>query len=74
MKKEKSRIVYQAEPVRDFRELISRTATKYPDQVAYKYKIRKDKEEPEYGTVRLYYYFTLLSRTDCRECCDVPEN
>ena len=48
MKKEKSRIVYQAEPVRDFRELITRTATKYPDQVAYKYKIRKDKEEPEY--------------------------
>lgn len=44
----KSRIVYEAEKIRDFRELLGRTASKYPDQIAYKYKIRVGKEEPEY--------------------------
>ncbi len=47
MKKEKTRVVYQAEPIRDFRELIARTTQKYPDQIAYKYKVRKTKEEVE---------------------------
>ena len=44
MKKEKRRVVYQAEPIRDFRELIDRTTQKYPDQIAYKYKVRKTKD------------------------------
>ena len=48
MKKKKSRIVYEAEEIRDFRELIRRTASKYPDQIAYKYKIRNGTEAPEY--------------------------
>ena len=46
--KKKSRVVYEAEEVRDFRELVRRTASKYPDQIAYKYKIRKGVENPEY--------------------------
>ena len=41
MIKEKSRVVYQAESIKDFRELIGRTASKYPEQIAYKYKVRK---------------------------------
>lgn len=48
MNKKKSRVVYNAEEIRDFRELIRRTASKYPDQIAYKYKIRKGLEAPEY--------------------------
>ena len=48
MNKKKSRVVYNAEEIRDFRELIRRTASKYPDQIAYKYKIRKGTEAPEY--------------------------
>lgn len=43
MKKEKSRVVYQADKIRDFRELINRTVEKYPDQIAYKYKIKHGK-------------------------------
>lgn len=48
MKNEKSRVVYQTEEIKDFRELIARTVKKYPDKIAYKYKIRKSKEEIEY--------------------------
>lgn len=48
MEKQKSRVVYKAEAVRDFRELIARTTNKYPDQIAYKYKIKKSKEEVEH--------------------------
>lgn len=39
---------YQAEEVKDFRQLISRTVSKFPDQVAYKYKIRHGKDDAEY--------------------------
>lgn len=48
MKKQKSRVVYQAEKIKDFRELVAKTAKKYPDKIAYKYKIRRSKEEIEY--------------------------
>lgn len=48
MKKEKSRVVYQADKIRDFRELINRTVEKYPDQIAYKYKIKYGKNDIEY--------------------------
>ncbi len=48
MKKQKSRVVYDAEPIKDFRELIARTAKNHPDQIAYKYKIKKDKNQIEY--------------------------
>ena len=48
MKEEKSRVVYQAEEIKNFRELIARTVKNYPDQIAYKYKVRKSKEEVEY--------------------------
>ncbi|MCI9177011.1 MAG: long-chain fatty acid--CoA ligase [Clostridia bacterium] len=48
MEKQKNRVVYQAEPVKDFRELITRTTNQYPDHIAYKYKIRKSKEEVEH--------------------------
>lgn len=48
MENKKSRVVYQAEPIRDFRELIAKTTQKYPDQIAYKYKVRKTKEEVEH--------------------------
>lgn len=48
MEKGKNRVVYEAEQIRDFRELIARTTNKYPDQIAYKYKIKKSKDEIEY--------------------------
>lgn len=48
MKNKKSTVMCQTETIKDFKELITRTATKYPDQIAYKYKIRKNKEEVEY--------------------------
>ena len=48
MEKQKSRVVYEAELVKDFRELIARTTNKYPNQIAYKYKIRKSKQEVEH--------------------------
>ncbi len=48
MKSKKSRVVYETDKIRDFRELISRTTEKYPDQVAYKYKLRHDKDNFEY--------------------------
>ena len=38
MKKEKSRIVYQVDNIKDFKELLNRTSQKYPENVAYKYK------------------------------------
>lgn len=47
MKKDK-RISYEAEPIKDFRELIARTEKKYPDSIAYKYKIRHGKDDVEY--------------------------
>ena len=40
MKKEKSRIVYEVEEIKDFKELISRAYQKYPENTAYKYKIK----------------------------------
>lgn len=42
------RTCYQAKEVKDFRELISRTVSKFPDNVAYKYKIRHGKDDVEY--------------------------
>lgn len=42
------RVSYEAEEVKDFRELISRTVNKFPDQIAYKYKIRHGKDDVEY--------------------------
>lgn len=42
------RISFEAEEVKDFRELISRTVNKFPDQIAYKYKIRHSKDDVEY--------------------------
>ncbi len=47
MKKEKSRIVYQADNIKDFRELLHRASEKYSENVAYKYK-RKKGEDVEY--------------------------
>ncbi len=46
MKKNEDRVVYQVDEIRDFRELINRTVEKYPEQVAYKYKVKNgDKVE-----------------------------
>lgn len=42
------RASYEAEEVKDFRELINRTVNKFPDQIAYKYKIRHGKDDIEY--------------------------
>ncbi len=47
MKKD-NRASYEAETIKDFRELISRTEKKYPDHIAYKYKIRYGKDNMEY--------------------------
>ncbi len=47
MKKEKSRIVHETEKIKNFRELINRTTEKYPENTAYKYKI-KNGNETEY--------------------------
>ena len=44
MKKEKSRVVYQVDEIKDFRELIRKTAEKYPENIAYKYKAKNGKE------------------------------
>ncbi len=49
MKKEKSRIVYEVEEVKDFKELINRAYEKYPQNTAYKYKV-KNGEKTEYVT------------------------
>ena len=49
MKKEKSRIVYEVEEIKDFKELITRAYQKYPENTAYKYKI-KNNNEVEYVT------------------------
>ena len=49
MKKEKSRIVYEVEEIKDFRELINRAYRKYPENIAYKYKV-KNNNEVEYVT------------------------
>ena len=48
MKKEKSRVVYQVDEIKDFRELIGKTAEKYPENIAYKYKAKNGKENVEY--------------------------
>ena len=48
MKKEKSRVVYQVDEIKDFRELIRKTAEKYPENIAYKYKAKNGKENVEY--------------------------
>ncbi len=48
MKKEKSRVVYQVDEIKDFRELIRNTAEKYPENIAYKYKAKNGKENVEY--------------------------
>ena len=42
------RASYEAEPIRDFRELIARTEKVDPSHIAYKYKIKYDKENIEY--------------------------
>lgn len=42
------RASYEAEEVKDFRELINRTVSKFPDHIAYKYKIRHGKDDVEY--------------------------
>lgn len=42
------RVSFEAKEVKDFRELISRTVNKFPDQIAYKYKIRHGKDDVEY--------------------------
>ena len=44
MKKEKSRIVYEVEEVKDFKELVNRVYRKYPQNTAYKYKIKNNNE------------------------------
>ena len=44
MKKEKSRIVYEVEEVKDFKELVNRAYRKYPQNTAYKYKIKNNNE------------------------------
>ena len=40
--------VYESEKVEDFKELLNRTVTKYPNNVAYKYKKNHESETPEY--------------------------
>lgn len=40
--------VYEAEKVEDFKELLERTVTKYPNNIAYKYKKDRESETPEY--------------------------
>ena len=47
MKKEKSRIVYQVDNIKDFRELLNRASEKYSENIAYKYK-KKTGETIEY--------------------------
>ena len=42
------RASYEADAVKDFRELINRTEKLYPDYIAYKYKIRHGKDDAEY--------------------------
>lgn len=42
------RASYNADEIKDFRELISRTEKMYPDHIAYKYKIRHGKNDVEY--------------------------
>lgn len=42
------RASYEAEPVRDFRELIAKSEKVDPNHIAYKYKIKYDKENVEY--------------------------
>ncbi len=42
------RISFEADEVKDFRELINRTVNKFPDHIAYKYKIRHGKDDVEY--------------------------
>lgn len=42
------RASYEAEPVKDFRELIARSEKVDPNHIAYKYKIKYDKENVEY--------------------------
>lgn len=40
--------VYEAEKVENFKELLERTVSKYPNNVAYKYKKDLESETPEY--------------------------
>ena len=42
------RISFAAEEIKDFRELINQTVNKFPDHIAYKYKIRHGKDDVEY--------------------------
>lgn len=48
MEKNIDRIVCKAEKIKDYRELIKRTVTKYPQNIAYKYKKDYTAKEPEY--------------------------
>ncbi len=44
MEKEKSRTVYKVDNIKDFRELINKTTERYPNNIAYKYKIKNNQE------------------------------
>lgn len=48
MEKNTDRIVWQSDKVNDFRELLKRTVTKYPNNIAYKYKKDYTVKNPEY--------------------------
>lgn len=48
MEKNTDRVVWKSDKVRDFRELIKRTVTKYPNNIAYKYKKDYTVKNPEY--------------------------
>ena len=55
MKKEKSRIVYEVEEIKDFRELINRAYEKYPENTAYKYKIKNNNEDFHWAKAKPLY-------------------
>lgn len=48
MEKNIDRKVCESEEVKDYRELVKRTVTKYPKNIAYKYKKDYTAKEPEY--------------------------
>ena len=48
MEKNTNRKVYESEKVKDYRELVKRTVSKYPNNIAYRYKKDHTVKEPEY--------------------------
>lgn len=48
MKKEKSRKVYQAEEINNYRELLNRVEKNFSNNIAYKFKKDANAKEPEY--------------------------